>query len=58
MNVGNTRVAKFAAAIDGGALLVMADVPRGRVEEIEERVHSHLPGVEIGGTEPRIPAFP
>jgi hypothetical protein len=36
----------------------MADVPRDRVEAIEERVRAHLPGVEIGGTEPRIPAFP
>ena len=58
MNVGNTRLQKFAEAIENGALLVMADVPRSRVEEIEERVKNHLPGVEIGGTEPRIPAFP
>ena len=58
MNVGNTRVRQFADAIENGALLVMADVPRDRVEEIEERVRTHLPGVEIGGTEPRIPAFP
>jgi len=58
MNVGNTRVQQFADAIENGALLVMADVPRDRVEEIEERVRAHLPGVEIGGTEPRIPAFP
>lgn len=25
---------------------------------IEERVRTHLPRVEIGGTEPRIPPFP
>lgn len=58
MNVGSTRVQQFAEAIEHGSLLVMADVPRGRVEEIEERVRAHLPAVEIGGTEPRIPAFP
>lgn len=58
MNVGNTRHRKFADAIENGALLVMADVPRSRVAEIEERVRMHLPGVEIGGTEPRIPPFP
>lgn len=58
MNVGNTRVQQFADAIEHGALLVMTDVPRDRVEEIEARVHSRLPQVEIDGTEPRIPAFP
>jgi hypothetical protein len=58
MNVGNTRVGQFAEAIENGALLVMADVPRERVEEIEERVRGHLPEAEIEGTEPRIPAFP
>lgn len=58
MNVGNTRHRQFADAIENGALLIMADVPRKRVEEIEERVRAHLPGVEIAGTEPGIPAFP
>jgi len=58
MNIGNTRLAQFADAIERGALLVMADVPPARVEEIEERVRKHLPEVEIDGTEPTIPAFP
>jgi len=58
MNVGNTRIKQFEAAIEAGQLLVLADVPRDRVEEIEARVRQHLPSVEIGGTEPRIPAFP
>lgn len=58
LNVGNTRLRQFADAIEGGALLVMADVPSDRVEEIEARVTTHLPEVEIHGTEPTIPAFP
>jgi len=58
MNVGNTRLRQFADAIEGGALLVMADVPRDRVEEIEARVTTRLPAVEIHGTEPTIPPFP
>jgi hypothetical protein len=58
MNVGNTRIKQFEAAIEGGQLLVLADVPRDRVEEIQARVRQHLPSVEIEGTEPRIPAFP
>jgi hypothetical protein len=58
MNVGNTRLKQFEHAIEEGHLLVLADVPRDRVEQIEERVRQHLPSVEIEGTEPTIPAFP
>jgi hypothetical protein len=58
MNVGNQRIKQFEAAIEAGQLLVLADVPTDRVEEIEARVKAHLPQVEIEGTEPIIPAFP
>jgi hypothetical protein len=58
MNLGNTRLKRFEEAIEDGQLLVMADVPLGRVEAIEERIRKHLPGVEVAGTEPTIPAFP
>ncbi len=58
MNVGNRRTKQFEDEIEAGKLLVMADVPTDRVEEIEERVTKHLPTVEIEGTEPNIPEFP
>jgi len=58
MNVGNSRTKQFEDAIESGQLLVLADVPKDRVKEIEDRVKQHLPKVEIEGTEPRIPAFP
>ena len=58
MNVGNTRIKQFEDAIEAGYFLVLADVPKDRVEEIEARVKQHLPDVEIEGTEPEIPAFP
>ncbi len=58
MNVANSRTKLFEDAIEAGQLLVLADVPRTRVEEIEERVRQHLPKVEIEGTDPKIPAFP
>lgn len=58
MNVGSTRLKAFEDAIENGELLVLADVPKSRVEEIEERVRRHLPNVQIEGTEPRMPAFP
>jgi hypothetical protein len=58
MNAGDSRLERFANAIEKGSLLVMADVPRDRVDEIEARVRAHLPDVEIAGTEPTIPPFP
>lgn len=58
VSVGNTRIKQFEKAIEAGQLLLLADVPKSRVDEIEERVKQHLPEVEIEGTEPTIPAFP
>ncbi len=58
MNVGNTRIARFHDAIEAGELLVLADVPAERVEEIEASIRKHLPQAEIEGTEPTVPAFP
>jgi len=58
VSVGNTRIKQFEDAIEAGQLLLLADVPKSRVEEIEERIKQHIPQVEIEGTEPTIPAFP
>lgn len=58
MNVASTRIREFEAAIEAGHLLVLADVPRDRVEELETRVRTHVPDVEVERTEPHIPAFP
>ena len=58
VSTGNSRIKQFEAAIEAGQLLVLADVPTNRVEEIEARIKAHLPQVEIEGTEPTIPAFP
>lgn len=58
MNVGNTRLKQFEDAIEAGHVLVLADVPRDRVDELEARVREHVPNVEIERTEPHIPAFP
>jgi hypothetical protein len=58
LNKGSSRLAVFEEAVERGELLVLADVPRERVAEIEQRVKQHLPGAQIEGTEPRIPAFP
>ncbi|MCO6427193.1 DUF1269 domain-containing protein [Nitrosomonas communis] len=58
MNADNRRIKEFESAIEAGHFLILADVPRDRVDEIEVRVRQHIPEVEIESTEPRIPAFP
>ncbi|MDA8107202.1 MAG: DUF1269 domain-containing protein [Betaproteobacteria bacterium] len=58
LNIGNTRLRRFSNAIEKGALLMMIDVPKARVDEIEKLVKKHHPEAEVEGTEPRIPAFP
>lgn len=58
MNVGNTRIKQFEDAIEAGEFLVLADVSRDRVDEIEACVKQHLPQVTIEGAEPHVPAFP
>ena len=54
----SSRIKQFEEAIEAGRLLVLADVPKNRVAEIEERIKKHLPECDIEGTEPIIPAFP
>jgi len=58
MDVSNSQITKFESAIQDGEILMMVDVPKNRVEEIEALVHSHHPEADMGGTDPRIPAFP
>ena len=57
-SVDNRQIQQFEAAIERGEFLMMVDVPRARVEEIEELIMNHHPEVECEGTEPTIPSFP
>ena len=58
-SVGNRQIKQFSEAInEKGAFLVMIDVPRGRIEEIEQAIQNKNPGAMCEGTEPTIPAFP
>jgi Protein of unknown function (DUF1269) len=52
------RLQRFETQIEQGQVLLMVDVPRGRVEEIEARLKSLHPEVHLEGVEPNIPAFP
>ncbi|SDJ31695.1 Protein of unknown function [Paraburkholderia steynii] len=58
VDVPNTRLRRFEQAIEKGELLMMIDVAKDRVEEIEEMIRSHHAEAEIRGTDPTIPAFP
>lgn len=52
------RLRRFEPAIEQGQILLMVDVPRGRVEEIESRLQALHPEAHLEGIEPNIPAFP
>jgi hypothetical protein len=57
-SVGNRRIKDYEEAIERGELLAMVDVPKDRVEEIEELVKKHHPEAECEGVEPFMPPFP
>jgi hypothetical protein len=54
----NNRLKRFEAAIEQGQILLMVDVPRSRVEDIESRLQALHPEAHLEGVEPNIPAFP
>jgi len=54
----NTTLKRFEAEIGEGRVLMMVDVPKDRVEEIQELVHRNHPEASDHGLEPTIPAFP
>lgn len=57
-SVPNSRLKNFESAIEAGRILIMVDVPSGRVDEIRNRITSHHPEAIDSGIEPAIPAFP
>ena len=46
-----SRIKQFESAIRRVQFLVLADVPKKSVTDIEQRIKKHLPQVEIEGTE-------
>jgi hypothetical protein len=58
VGIPNTRLKRFEEAIEKGELLMMVDVPKDRVEEIEVVVKGHHPEADVEGVDPTIPAFP
>ncbi len=56
-DVRNSRLKAFEPAIDQGQILLMVDVAKERVEEVEDMVRARHPA-HAEGSEPTIPAFP
>lgn len=54
----NARLQRFREAIQEGQILIMADVPALREQEIEEMVARHFPTADLEGAEPTTPIFP
>jgi hypothetical protein len=52
------RLKRFQPAIEAGQLLLMVDVPRSRVQEIEQRLQSLHPEAHFEGEEKQVLAFP
>lgn len=58
MDVGNSHIKQFKSAIQEGQILVLVDVPKDRVDEIQSSVKKHHSDADFEGTDPTIPAFP
>jgi hypothetical protein len=58
ISVPSSRLKRFDAAIKSGQVLLMVDVPRSRLEDIEELLKTVHPEARLEGIDPDIPAFP
>lgn len=54
----SNRLRRFEGAIEQGQLLLMVDVPRSRMQEIESLLQTTHPEAHFEGVEPDVPAFP
>lgn len=52
------RLKRFEASLASGQYLLMVDVPRGRVSEIEALLAASRPEARFQGQEPNMPVFP
>ena len=58
VSVPNSQLRRFADAIERGNVLLIADVPFGRVDEIQELLAQKHPEAKWEGVDPTVPAFP
>jgi hypothetical protein len=57
-DVPNTRLRKFSRDIEQGIILLMVDVPKHQIEEINSMMREQYPDADARGRDPTIPAFP
>jgi len=53
----NSRLKEFEQSMEDGKILLMADVPMDKVEDITHKMQSHKETI-FGGSDPSMPAFP
>lgn len=58
ISLPNSCLKQFEDAIEAGEFLMVVDLPKERIDEIDELVKQHHPEADIGGTEPHVPPFP
>lgn len=58
VSIPNSRLRRFADAIEGGAVLLIVDVPFLRVDEIHALLEQKHPEAKWEGVDPTVPAFP
>jgi hypothetical protein len=54
----NSRLTEFEDRIEAGQVLIMVDVPKERVSEVNEQIKRMHPEAEIEGFEPPVPIMP
>ena len=57
-SIPSRRLKRFMPAIEQGEILLMADVPHGRVQDVKVLLDTTYPDAHFEGHEPRVPAFP
>lgn len=57
-SIPSRRLMRFRGAMERGQILLMVDVPHGRVKEIEALLQEGHPEARFEGHEPSVPAFP
>jgi hypothetical protein len=57
-DIPNSQLKSFQSAVDDGQVLMMVDVPKGKVENVTKMIKMHHPEADMHGIEPTIPAFP
>ncbi|MGZ8137544.1 MAG: DUF1269 domain-containing protein [Methylococcaceae bacterium] len=55
MNSGNSRLERFEETIEQGALLVLLDIPKNRIDAITRLITKHHPEASFEGIEPLLP---